>query len=97
MLLNILQCTGQPPTIRNNLVQNVNSAQIENFSLIRRTKCLYSVGFSYQSLCAYYTPFQSTYPIYYSGQGYKKSREERRPLNVSFLMHFNSHIWMVLR
>ena len=29
MLLNILQCTGQPSTIKNYLVQSINNAEIE--------------------------------------------------------------------
>lgn len=31
MLLNILQCIAQPPTIKNYLVQNVQSSQVEKF------------------------------------------------------------------
>lgn len=30
MLVNILQCTGQAPTTKNSLVQNVTSAKVEN-------------------------------------------------------------------
>ena len=29
MLINILQCTGQPPTVKNDLAWNVSSAEVE--------------------------------------------------------------------
>ena len=33
MLLNILECTGKSPTIKNYLAQNVNSVELENSGL----------------------------------------------------------------
>ena len=52
MLLNILECTGKSPTIKNYLAQNVNSAELENSGLkeASRVQIMKRYGFKSRNL-----------------------------------------------
>ena len=49
MLLNILECTGKSPTIKNYLAPNVNSAEVENSGLKEASRVQIMKGYGVKS------------------------------------------------
>ena len=49
MLLNIPECTGKSPTIKNYIAQNVNSAEVENAGLKEASRVQIMKGYGVKS------------------------------------------------